>query len=401
MKTKIGILILALCTIYFTAQAQRMVTTTRATSYDISDNLDLDAVASIFGDSENLEDFENRLNDPENRISNLDLNNDGYIDYLRVLENSTNRNSLVVIQAILDRDVFQDVATIEIERIQNNNLRIQIIGDSYIYGSNYIIEPVFLHRPLIFSFFWGPHYRPWISPYYWNYYPRWYSYYRPYSTFKYNRHIHVHINRHNKYLRSNNRNIHFSEDHYNQIRRNDYASRYPDRAFTNRQQGVNNKYELIEKRSDISTNDRRNRSIGRSNTRVSPGSQNSESRNIERRQPTNEYRRQDNSEKSAQTKSSEYTNRSNASKSENNVSTEQRKVEQRKESVRQRPARQDQSVTAPKTSSKRVESGKRSDVPEKKSTTVSNNTSQKNRSERKTETPSEESKKETEVRRRR
>ena len=63
MKTKIGILVLALCTSFFNLQAQRrVVTTARAASYDISDNLDLDAVASIFGESKDLEDFEYRLN---------------------------------------------------------------------------------------------------------------------------------------------------------------------------------------------------------------------------------------------------------------------------------------------------------------------------------------------------
>jgi len=232
MKTKIGILVLALCTSFFNVQAQRrMVTTTRATSYDISDNLDLDAVASIFGDSENLEDFERRLNDPDNRISNLDLNEDGYIDYLRVVENSSDRNSLVVVQAVLDQDVYQDVATIEIERVNNGNPRIQIVGDAYIYGSNYIIEPVFYRTPLIFSFFWGPRYSPWISPYYWDYYPRWYSYYRPYSPYKYHRHIYGHINYENKYRRADSRNIHFSGDNYSRIRRNDFANRHPDRAF--------------------------------------------------------------------------------------------------------------------------------------------------------------------------
>jgi len=75
MKTKIGTLVLVLCTCFFTLNAQRHVTTTaRATSYDISDYLDLEAAASIFGDSENLEDFERRLNDPKIRISNLETN---------------------------------------------------------------------------------------------------------------------------------------------------------------------------------------------------------------------------------------------------------------------------------------------------------------------------------------
>ena len=133
MKTKIAILVLVLCTSYFNSQAQRRVTTTtKATSYDISDNLDLEAVSSIFGESENLEDFEYRLNNPDNRISNLDLNEDGYIDYLRVVENSDDRNSVILIQAVLDQDIYQDVATIEVERVQNGNPRIQIIGDTYI-----------------------------------------------------------------------------------------------------------------------------------------------------------------------------------------------------------------------------------------------------------------------------
>src|SRR5512133_1462568 len=102
MKTKIGILVLVLFTSFFSTKAQQRVrTTTRATNIDISDNLDLDAVSSIFADSKNLEDFEFRLNDPENRISNLDLNQDGYVDYLRVIETATDNNSLVVIQAVL------------------------------------------------------------------------------------------------------------------------------------------------------------------------------------------------------------------------------------------------------------------------------------------------------------
>lgn len=265
MKTKIGILVLALCTTFFTSEAQRrVVTTTRAMSYDISDNLDLDAVASIFGDSENLEDFEFRLNDPDNRISNLDLNEDGYIDYLRVVENSTDRNSLVVVQAVLDEDIYQDVATIEIEKVQNGRLRVQIVGDSYIYGSNYIIEPVFVHTPVIFSFFWSSHYRPWHSPYYWNYYPRWYSYYSPYPTYKYHRHVHRHINYHNEYHRTSDRNIHFSNDRYNHVRRSDYASRYPNKSFTSRQQGYQNKYEL-ERRRPTNANVRdRNTNVQRS-----------------------------------------------------------------------------------------------------------------------------------------
>ena len=113
-------------------------------------------MASIFGDSRTLEDFERRLNDYDAQISNLDLNSDGEIDYLRVIETSENNLHLIVIQAILDRDVFQDVATIVVERDRNRRTYVQVIGDPYMYGYNYIIEPVYLRTPRIFSWFWTP-----------------------------------------------------------------------------------------------------------------------------------------------------------------------------------------------------------------------------------------------------
>jgi hypothetical protein len=81
-----------------------------AMNNEISDNLDLRAVADIFGDSRNLRDLKRQLNDPELQISNLDLNNDNEVDYLRVIETVDNRTHVVIIQSVLDRDVYQDVA---------------------------------------------------------------------------------------------------------------------------------------------------------------------------------------------------------------------------------------------------------------------------------------------------
>jgi hypothetical protein len=387
MKTKIGILVLALCAIFFNLNAQqRTVTTARATSYDISDNLDLDAVASIFGDSENLEDFERKLNDPENRISNLDLNEDGYIDYLRVVENTSERNSLVVIQAVLDKDVYQDVATIEVERVQNGNPRIQIVGDAYIYGPNYIIEPEFFRTPLIFSFFWGPRYSAWNSPYYWNYYPQWYHNYRPYSPFRYQKRVYVHINTRNVYHRASDRNIHFSGDNYNHLRRNDYATRYPDRAFTNRHRDVSNRNELNERRSDNSEIYQRNNNGPRSNNRVRPYSG---SEIYDRKKPANVDRRPAYIEKSGQTQTREYNRDSNRNKQEYN----NRRTAPRQESV------------TPQPSTPRVESTK--SHPVEKSVSRSEQRSRSNRevrqsqpNTRKSESQKKEEKKESRERRR-
>ena len=65
------------------AMSAKDIITITVASEDICDNLDLEAVTSIFGASKDLEDFEKRLNDPETQISNLDLNNDGEVDFSR------------------------------------------------------------------------------------------------------------------------------------------------------------------------------------------------------------------------------------------------------------------------------------------------------------------------------
>ena len=404
MKTKIGILVLALCTSFFNVQAQRrVVTTARATSYDISDNLDLDAVASIFGESENLEEFERKLNDPDNPISNLDLNEDGYIDYLRVVENSSDQNSLVVIQAVLGDNVFQDVATIEVERVQNGNPRVQIVGDPYIYGSDYIIEPDFYRTPLIFSFFWGPRYSPWQSPYYWNYYPRWYSYYRPCSPFRYRRNIFAHIDYENHYRRADSRNIHFSGDNYSRIRRDDFANRHPERAFQNRNEGVRNRYELNERRP----NSQVNRDVQRSNDRQYQRQPNSV--RTERQRDVKQNSRPAYQEKSGstQTQPRQYNGNSNRNRTQNNGQQIQQRSENRNQSFERRSAPEQRSVSTPQRSTQRVESPQRSSAPREKSGSVTRQSRpnrevrQNQRNTQKSESTKKEDKKENENGRRR
>jgi len=141
------------------------VTTVEAKDTDVSDNLDLEAVASLFGDSKNLEEFEKKLNDPETQISNLDLNEDGEVDYLRVTETSKGDTHLVTIQAVIGKDQYQDVATIDVEKKGKDETQVQVVGDVYMYGPGYIITPVYIHPPVICIWFGGPYYSPWRSPF--------------------------------------------------------------------------------------------------------------------------------------------------------------------------------------------------------------------------------------------
>lgn len=241
MKTKYTFFALLLA--IFTMQAQDR-TTVRANSSDISDNLDLRAVASLFGESSDLADFEQRLNDPKMQISNLDLNGDNRVDYLRVVEAADNGVHVIIIQSVLDRDVFQDIATIEVERDRNNNVQVQVVGDVYMYGNNYIYEPVYVARPAIFNVFWGNYYRPYVSPWYWDYYPSYYYSWNPYPIYRYRRNVNVHINVHNHYNYVNVRRSDRAVALHQTRRTDGYATRNPQRSFTDRNQNMTNRYEL-------------------------------------------------------------------------------------------------------------------------------------------------------------
>ena len=215
-------------------RADQTVTVT-ATSTDISQNLDLKTVATLFGQAKDLEQFEQMLNNPDSAFSNLDLNGDGEVDYLRVIETADNNRHLVVIQAVLAKDIYQDVASIFVEKDEKNQVTVQVVGDEYIYGANYIIEPVYIYRPYIYDWFWGPSWVCWHSPYYWGYWPSWWHPFYCVDPFLYWDHcywLHYH------YPICSYRTGHHHHPHYasmrDRVRRNDFAQRHPERSFATR-----------------------------------------------------------------------------------------------------------------------------------------------------------------------
>ena len=247
MKNKLLILSLIASFFGFQTEAQNRATV-NAMNYEISDNLDLRAVASIFGESRNLEDFERRLNDPELQISNLDLNNDNQVDYLRVIETVEQRTHVIIIQSVLDRDIYQDVATIDVEKDYNNRISVQIVGNEFMYGSNYIYEPVYYSTPVIYASFWTSHYRPYVSNWYWNYYPSYYYAWNPFPVYRYRNHIHLSINTYNTYNCVSYRRSNIAFGLYSTRRSNWYERRYPDYAFSRRYSTYNNRYDLDRQR---------------------------------------------------------------------------------------------------------------------------------------------------------
>lgn len=250
MKTIISHI--ALFTLFMTVDVfAQDITTVRANNSDISDNLDLKAVASIFGESSDLEDFERRLNDPDMQISNLDLNGDNRVDYLRVIEATERNTHLIIIQSVLGADVFQDVATIEVERDRSNNVQVQVVGDVYMYGPNYIYEPVYAYTPFIFDIFWVSSYRPYYSPWYWGYYPTYYNYWAPCPVYRYRNHIHTYVNPRNTYVYTPTRNSSRAQNMHSGRRQNGYERQHPNTSFSSRNKNVSNRYALEQNRGGI------------------------------------------------------------------------------------------------------------------------------------------------------
>ena len=278
MKTKL-LTLSAIAMLSITSLVAQDKTTVRATSADISDNLDLRAIATVFGDASNLEDFENRINDPKAQISNLDLNNDNYVDYLRVIESVEGNAHLVIVQAVLEKDVYQDVATIEVQRDRNNKVQVQVVGDVFMYGENYIYEPVYVHSPRIYNTFWVTNYSPYYSSWHWNYYPSYYTYWAPYPVYRYRNNVHIHINFGHSYHYVTNRRCQVAYSSYYGRRGNGYETRYPDRSFSHRNAGYAN-------RQDLDNNRRVNSPRGR-NEMAGNNSRNSDSNGVRGNRETN------------------------------------------------------------------------------------------------------------------
>lgn len=280
MKTNIITLtLLSLMSLNFMFAQDR--TTVTANNSEISDNLDLRAVASIFGDSKNLDDFENRLNNPEYQISNLDLNNDNKVDYLRVIETVESNEHLIIIQSVIGRDLFQDIATVEITKDRNNQVQVQVVGDVYMYGANYIYEPVYAYTPVIYTSFWAPRYTPYYSSWYWGYYPSYYVAWNPFPIFRYRNNINIWINYNHQYNYVNTRNCYAVYNNYYRGRRgNAYETQHPNRSFTDRHNGYTNRYELdktrnirtVGTRNEVASNNTRNTKNGLNTTRTSNNS---------------------------------------------------------------------------------------------------------------------------------
>lgn len=217
----------------------RTVTTTQVTALneDFALHLDLQTIAAAFAQANTVQEFEQLINNSSYMLSNLDLNRDGYVDYLRVLETVSGYTHVFLIQAVLAANVYQDVATLVCELPRVTNAYVQIIGAPYIYGPNYIIQPTYIATPYIYNRLIVVNYRPWQSPWYWNHYPACYRHPAP----KYLPHYQAYVTTYMTNNRYCQKVTYPSTYHYadyevatRSMQRHDYEQQYPERSFSSR-----------------------------------------------------------------------------------------------------------------------------------------------------------------------
>ncbi|MCC6725800.1 MAG: hypothetical protein IT258_14920 [Saprospiraceae bacterium] len=164
------------------------------------ENFSLEGALELFKKAESPEDFEKLLNTESNNVNNLDLNEDGEIDYIRVLDNMEGDVHALVLQVPVSESESQDLAVIEIEKTGEEEALLQIIGDEDVFGEQTIIEPfedaanengkngpnIRIARIVVNVWAWPsvrfvyrPGYNVWVSPWRWRHYPIWWSPWRP------------------------------------------------------------------------------------------------------------------------------------------------------------------------------------------------------------------------------
>lgn len=165
------------------------------------DNFSLEGALELFKKSASPEEFEQLLNSPDSKVNNLDLNGDGDIDYIKVIDRNEGNVHAFILQAVISNREQQDIAVIELEKLANGKAILQIVGDADIYGIETIIEPTrevrvnagtSTARTIVNVWAWpsvqyiyGPYYSVWVSPWGWSMRPVWWSPWRPINYYVY------------------------------------------------------------------------------------------------------------------------------------------------------------------------------------------------------------------------
>lgn len=143
--------------------------------YWARENFDLQRVGPLLERAGSPQEFESYLNSDDG-FSNLDLNGDGYIDYISVDEFDDRGNDQrgLSLYTRFGPDIIQELASIIFYRDEPNwpGARVLLAGNEQIYGDNYVYETNWSDRSLgLVSTLFSDRNDRYRSPYYYENYP--------------------------------------------------------------------------------------------------------------------------------------------------------------------------------------------------------------------------------------
>lgn len=138
MKTQKFQWIIAVLTALICTQCNNKKTYTTTVNSYAADNLDLKAVTALATEVASAQELETKLNDPANKINNLDLNEDDQIDYIKVTEiDAEQKGFSLTVEVPSDKGIEeQEVATIQFD-LNDSRSSVQTHGNPYIYGAGF------------------------------------------------------------------------------------------------------------------------------------------------------------------------------------------------------------------------------------------------------------------------
>mgnify|MGYP003112341420 CR=1 FL=1 len=234
------------------------------------DDLDLYAVLDLFQKSKTIEAFEKSLNDTKAGIVNLDLNNDGKIDFIKVETKKDGDDFLFILQDPINEKETQDVAVMAVSKNAEGKVTMQIIGDEKLYGKDYVVEPrseaaaavtsnpayvgddpvtvsvpatteiVVVQSAPVVQYVYSPAYVPYAPPYHYGYYPHYwapiavisigiyrsnhYYHHNNYYGGRGNTNVNINVNNRNSYNNYNNNNRNSSRTVNNNVKNGNFKT---------------------------------------------------------------------------------------------------------------------------------------------------------------------------------
>lgn len=160
--------------------------TIQAASVTASDGLDLQAVGEMVKKAKDAESLEQMLNG-EAGVNNLDLNEDGDVDYINVESYGEGAARGFSLYVNFSETETQEVASIDIEKGADGSAQVYMTGNDQIYGQNHSYHSHYSATDFILmSYLFSPRYRPYHhSPYGYGYRPAYYHPYHPVSRSSY------------------------------------------------------------------------------------------------------------------------------------------------------------------------------------------------------------------------